>query len=352
MTFAADSKAVFNAWGLFNGCSKLNKVTLPPGLTKIPGYAFQNCTVLTSLTIPATVTTIEVSAFNSCLANLVLRFDGNAPTRGNDAIPAGTTIAYWDGKTGFTEPDWQGYSLKLRNISLTQTNVTINSASFSFAPQTGATAVLQQKADGGDWELAATAPLDENSAAVTATGLVPGKSYDFRLQISGGDNAGPSTVVSLTTKVAVTGISLDKVSMELLQNNSETITASVEPGDAANKDLIWTSSNETVATVDGAGLVSAKSAGTATITATAADGSGSRADCLVTVFPYSVTISGEQVTIKTYLGNAASVTIPDTIGGKTVVAIGNQAFYNKQTLTEVSIPASVTSIGYGAFHEC
>ena len=98
--------------------------------------------------------------------------------------------------------------------------------------------------------------------------------------------------------------------------------------------------------------MSAKSAGTATITATAADGSGSRADCLVTVFPYSVTISGEQVTIKTYLGNAASVTIPDTIGGKTVVAIGNQAFYNKQTLTEVSIPASVTSIGYGAFHEC
>ncbi len=235
VTFAADSKAVFNAWGLFNGCSKLNKVTLPPGLTKIPGYAFQNCTVLTSLTIPATVTTIEVSAFNSCLANLVLRFDGNAPTRGNDAIPAGTTIAYWDGKTGFTEPAWPGYSLKLRNISLTQTNVTINSASFSFAPQTGATAVLQQKADGGDWELAATAPLDENSAAVTATGLVPGKSYDFRLQISGGDNAGPSTVVSLTTKVAVTGISLDKVSMELLQNNSETITASVEPGDAAQQ---------------------------------------------------------------------------------------------------------------------
>ena len=50
------------------------------------------------------------------------------------------------------------------------------------------------------------------------------------------------------------------------------LTATVEPGDAANKNVTWTSSNPEVATVDANGVVTAVANGTATITATTEDG--------------------------------------------------------------------------------
>ncbi|URN82814.1 leucine-rich repeat protein [Acetobacterium wieringae] len=357
VTFAADSKAVFNAWGLFNGCSKLNNVTLPPGLTKIPGYTFQACTALTSLRIPETVTTIEVSAFSGCPANLVLRFDGNAPgSVDSTAFPDGTTFAYWEDKTGFTGAPWTNskYHLVLRNISLNQTDVTINTASFSFDAQDEATEVKLQKKIHTDsaWTDATTEALTSASTTAIATGLTPGTSYDFRLLVTGGDNDGPSRVVNLNTLVAVTEITLDKTTLDLSQNSSDTLTATVTPDNAINKNLNWTTSDANIATVDGNGLVMAKKPGTAEITATAADGGGAYASCTVTVLPYSFTVTDGKVTITGYLGSAATVSIPETIGGKPVVAIGKQAFYFNQTLTEVTIPASVTSIGEAAFHMC
>jgi hypothetical protein len=54
------------------------------------------------------------------------------------------------------------------------------------------------------------------------------------------------------------------------------------------------------------------------------------------------------VTITGYTGPGGDVTIPSTIDGKPVTAIGNSAF-NKKQLTGVVIPNSVTTIGYGAF---
>ncbi|WP_303867637.1 leucine-rich repeat protein [Acetobacterium wieringae] len=356
VTFEDNSKATFPYWGIFAGCGKLTSVTLPPGLTKIPSFTFESCTALTSLTIPATVTTIEVDAFANCPANLVLRFDGNAPSSVfSPFFSPGTTFAYWDGKTGFTGDPWENsaFHLVLRNASLSQTAVTINSASFSFDAQTDATAVeLQQKTVGGDWTPATTAPLNESSDAATATGLTPNTSYDFRLLITGGDNPGPSIVVNLNTLVAVTGITLNKPSLELSANGSETLTATVEPADAANRNLNWTTSNTAVATVNtDTGEVTAVGAGAATITATAADGGGADAFCTVTVLPYK-TSGTTELTITEYGGSATTVSIPETIGGNPVVAIGKEAFYNNKTLTEVTIPATVTRIGVGAFHNC
>ena len=65
-------------------------------------------------------------------------------------------------------------------------------------------------------------------------------------------------------------------------NATKQLTATVYPTDAANKNVTWTSDNDAVATVDGTGLVTAKTVGTATITATTADGSHTDT-CVVTV---------------------------------------------------------------------
>lgn len=81
--------------------------------------------------------------------------------------------------------------------------------------------------------------------------------------------------------VKVTGISLDKSKVELLVGNKTTLTPTITPATATNKTIIWSTSNEKVATVKD-GTVTAIGEGTATITAKTEDG-GFTADCVVTV---------------------------------------------------------------------
>ena len=81
----------------------------------------------------------------------------------------------------------------------------------------------------------------------------------------------------------VTQVELDKTSLTLDVNESETLTATITPGNATNKTVTWDSSAPGVATVDTSGKVTAVAQGSTTITATAADGSGKSATCTVTV---------------------------------------------------------------------
>ena len=66
-------------------------------------------------------------------------------------------------------------------------------------------------------------------------------------------------------------------------------------------------------------------------------------DSLPTEFNY--TINNGTITITGYTGPGGAVTIPDTINGLPVTSIGDCAFYNCTSLTSVTIPNSVTSIG-------
>ena len=81
----------------------------------------------------------------------------------------------------------------------------------------------------------------------------------------------------------VTGVSLDKTSITLNVDETATLTATVVPADADNKNVTWTSSDPLVATVAN-GIVTAKKEGTATITVTTEEG-GYTATCTVTVTP-------------------------------------------------------------------
>lgn len=83
------------------------------------------------------------------------------------------------------------------------------------------------------------------------------------------ENAKAETKV--TVGKAVESIALDAAQGTLTVGGSRTIGATVLPEDATDKTLTWTSSDETVATVDGEGTVTAKAAGNATITASHGD---------------------------------------------------------------------------------
>lgn len=84
------------------------------------------------------------------------------------------------------------------------------------------------------------------------------------------------------SSIYVSSIVLNKSNIELTSGETSTLTAIVYPNNATFKNVKWTTSNSSVATVYN-GVVSAVAPGTAMITATATDGSGLSASCLVTV---------------------------------------------------------------------
>ncbi|UJF31430.1 Ig-like domain-containing protein [Paenibacillus hexagrammi] len=90
--------------------------------------------------------------------------------------------------------------------------------------------------------------------------------------------------VTVTNSNKVTGITLNKSELSLVIGSSETLLANVLPDHAATKKIIWSTSDSTVAVVDGNGLVTAVSLGSASITAKTEDG-GFEARASVTVSP-------------------------------------------------------------------
>ena len=90
------------------------------------------------------------------------------------------------------------------------------------------------------------------------------------------------TIVSITAE-KVTGITLSQTTATLAEGDELMLTATITPNYASDPSVTWSTSNESVATVDEDGVVTAIASGTAAITATANDGSGVSASCEVTV---------------------------------------------------------------------
>ena len=127
---------------------------------------------------------------------------------------------------------------------------------------------------------------DENVATVangSVTAVAPGSAVITVKTADGGKEAKCTVTVKKTAEgnVSVTGVSLDKTSAELEVGGSLTLTATVAPDDAANKNVSWKSDKEEVATVAN-GTVTAVAAGSAVITVTTEDG-GKTASCTITV---------------------------------------------------------------------
>jgi len=87
----------------------------------------------------------------------------------------------------------------------------------------------------------------------------------------------------INSNFIVSAITLSESAASLTLGATCQLTATITPTDAVKPGLTWTSSDESVATVDETGLVTAKGAGTATITCAATDGGGVNATCEVTV---------------------------------------------------------------------
>lgn len=92
-----------------------------------------------------------------------------------------------------------------------------------------------------------------------------------------------STWTFTIESVSVLDVELNENTITLSVEEISQLEASVTPENATNKEVEWSSSNEAVAVVDANGKVTVVSAGVATITATAKDGSGASGSCTVMV---------------------------------------------------------------------
>ncbi len=88
---------------------------------------------------------------------------------------------------------------------------------------------------------------------------------------------------------SVKGVTISQDSLTIDSAGDAQLTAAVTPDYATKQSINWTSSDDSVATVDQNGKVTAHKAGTATITAASEENSSISADCIVTVINPTVT---------------------------------------------------------------
>ena len=122
--------------------------------------------------------------------------------------------------------------------------------------------------------------------------------------------------------VAVTGVTLSQTSLTMTEGDTQTLSATVQPSNADNRFVSWSSSNASVASVQD-GLVTAHQAGSATITVKTADG-GKTATCSVTVTAKVVAVAGvslDKTSLELTEGDEATLTAivtPDNASNKNV----------------------------------
>ncbi len=172
-------------------------------------------------------------------------------------------------------------------------------------------------------------------ATVDSKGIVKGlRKGTVTITASAQDGSGlvAKSKISVSTSLRpVTGIQLNSKSLNLRLKKTATLKASVAPGNATNRALVWTSSNPRVVTVDQKGKVKAVGLGRAFITATATDGSNKKVSCKVTVL---------QPVTKITLPKTAAVKVGKKVQVKATVTPANAS--NKKLIWKSSNPKIAT----------
>lgn len=113
------------------------------------------------------------------------------------------------------------------------------------------------------------------------TGVAPGRAT-IMVKTEDGEKIDLCLVMVTPAPIRVTGVTLNESTLQLAKDWEMSLEATVLPEEATNPEVIWSSSNEGVATVDNEGNISVIALGKTTITVTTVDG-GKTATCEVTV---------------------------------------------------------------------
>ena len=117
-------------------------------------------------------------------------------------------------------------------------------------------------------------------ATVSATGVVTGKTAGTATITATTADGSFTATTTINVFVPVTGVTLNKTTLSLKIGDPDfTLVATAAPVNASVKTVTWSTSNASIATVDANGVVHAVASGSATITATSADGTKRKIRC-------------------------------------------------------------------------
>ena len=188
--------------------------------------------------------------------------------------PGSTTITAITNDGGYKTECMVTVTSKITGISLNKTSMSLSRGESEYLTAT----VSPSDAD----QTVTWTTTNSGVATVDGNGKVTAVAPGTATIIVTTKGEGYSATCKVTVTSKITGISLNKTTLSLIQGNSETLNVTVTPSDATNKTVSWSSSNTNVAIVTSNGTVKGISQGMATIKATSQDG-GFTATCGVTV---------------------------------------------------------------------
>lgn len=166
------------------------------------------------------------------------------------------------------------------------------------------------------------ATVDENGKV---TAVAPG-SVKITAQTVDGSKTATCNITVIPVQIPVSGVSLNESSVNLPLDDAIRLTATVLPENATNKNITWSSSNTSVASVDSNGNITARAYGMATITVKTADGDKT-ATCNVTVPKILVTsVSLNKTAVSLFVGGSETLTatvLPNNAFNKSVTWSSN-----------------------------
>ena len=265
---------------IFDGCSSLTDVTLGKGLTSIPSYMFSNCESLKNIKIPYNVATIGSYAFLNDTAFTEITIPRKTTAINSNAFSYPGKLNIYGISGTYAETFANENNIKFTNREVNASKVELNESQITL--NEGDTYNLIMSVTPDDFTDAVTwKSTDTDVVTVTETGVIKAVGTGTAtVKLTVGN---VSTSCRITVLQPVTSISLDRSSLSLDSSDNYQLSAYIYPSTASNKNVVWESSDPSVATVDDNGMVTALKKGTAKITVKAMDGSNVSASCTVTV---------------------------------------------------------------------
>ena len=302
-------------WG-FRGCTSLKKVRLSEKLSQVSDYGFSECTSLDNVVLPASMTSIADNSFSNCTSLKKLDLGDKLMIIGpaafkNDTSLEGVEIPeslYGLGVEAFANCTSLP-SVKIRGISSVSKQAFEGCTGLQWVSLSDKTTSLGENSFAGCSDIKYVKSYAEfppeglvnfvESVPANGTLFVPEYSIDYYQYSPTWENW--HSIRPLNDNIMVSFVELDQTEVTFKATETVQLTATVGADDASDKGILWKTSEESIASVDANGLVTAVAVGDATITALAADGSGVKAECKVTVDPTlveSITINSEITSLK------------------------------------------------------
>lgn len=258
--------------------------------------------VLTVSSGEKTVTVPDVVGKTQKEAEDILKDEGfkvNVLENYSDECPKGCVISQ-DLKAGTSQIEGSTITITVSKGAQTIHVAGISLDKTSLALKIGDTAILKAAVSPDNATDKTVKWSSSNSRVVTvdSNGTVKAVgegNATITVKTNDGKKTATCSVEVTKTKVSVTGVSLDKTSLNMTVGDHATLKAKVSPADATDQSVKWTTSNEKVATVNSSGKVTAVGAGQAVITVTTNDGNNT-AKCTVDVKQPVISVTGVSLT--------------------------------------------------------